>query len=90
MNLSYKRTLDRREFLYKSRDVLLHYRTFLHRYQDYIRGFTDNYAVEPLATQAYYQRLALSQHHNLNQPLEFENIPQPSIEYSMHPSQILQ
>ena len=88
--LNHKKLLKKQRFLYQSRKVLLKYRTFLHRYHDCVRGLSNDYAIEPLYSQAYFQRRALSQRNNHSQRIRFSYIPQPAIEYSTRPNQILQ
>lgn len=78
--LSYKKLLKRRCFLYQRRKVLLDYQTFIHRYHDFDRGYTDDFSLEPLYSQAYYQQRSLSQSHNHSQPFCHSYIPQPTIQ----------
>lgn len=88
--LSYNFFLKRRLFLYQSRKILLKHQNFIHRYHDFSRGYTYDFSLDPLYSQAYFQQRALSQKHNHSQPICQSFIPQLAIQYSTSTNQLLQ
>lgn len=78
---SEKKTQNKRNFLYKNHQLLLKHCTFIHRYHDFSHGFTHEFELEPLASQAFFQRRALSYRHNHGQCITPSYIPQPAITY---------
>lgn len=57
---SEKKVQKKRNFLYKNRKLFLKHRTFIHLYHNFSNGFTDDFELEPLASQDFFQRWALS------------------------------
>lgn len=77
---SEKKIQKRISFLYKNYK-LLKYCTFIHQYHDFSHGFTDEFELEPLASQAFFQRRALAYCHNHGQHIHPSYIRQVAISY---------
>lgn len=77
---SENKTQKRISSLYKN-CKLFKYHTFIHRYNNFSHGFTNEFELEPLASQAFFQRRALSYRHNHGQHIPPSYIPQPAITY---------
>lgn len=63
---SQKDIQKRRSFLYKNHRILFKHQVFIHYFEDFQNGFTNDFEREPLRSQAFAQRSSLSQSMNKN------------------------